>query len=71
MIEELNKQRIEKEGNAPIHPNERLGYGGLTKREFMATHLLSSLIDKYQDSGLASKLAVQFADSLIKELNSN
>ena len=67
-VEKLNEERLRGVGNLPVFPfNDN---GGLTKREYIATQLLASLINTHGDIDLASKTAVKYADSLIKELNS-
>jgi hypothetical protein len=43
-------------------------HGGLTKREYMATHILSQLVDELATKE-AVKEAVEAADLLIEELN--
>lgn len=65
-VEKLNEERLRGVGNLPAFPfNDS---GGLTKREYIATQLLASLINTHGDIDLA-KTAVKYADSLIKELN--
>jgi len=67
-VEKLNEERLRGVGNLPVFPfNDN---SGLTKREYIATQLLASLINTHGDIDLASKTAVKYADSLIKELNS-
>lgn len=41
----------------------------ITKREFMATHLMSGLVADPGSSDFAAKTAVEFTDKLIAELN--
>jgi len=47
---------------------------GMNKREYMATHILTGLIAKYNlkepaDQQIVSQMAVELADSLIEQLN--
>lgn len=49
---------------------------GLTKREYIATRAMQSLILKWHDSGrthseITAKQAVEYAEKLINELNSS
>lgn len=57
--------------NVPAFPIA--GYGGLTKREFMATMALQGIISTWPSeiapTNSFAKIAVAQADSLIKELS--
>jgi hypothetical protein len=58
-------------GNEPAFPSEdnTRYYHGLTKREYMATQLMSGYISEGYPMGEASKLAVQASDLLLIKLN--
>ncbi len=62
-------------GNRPAFPNNPSSTGGMTKREYMATHLLSGMLAdpamKFktdEDFSLAACGAVSLADALLVEL---
>lgn len=62
-------------GDAAAFPGKSYGAdsainGGLTKREYMATHLLAALlVDEKLMTDVAVEEAVQLADRLMEKLN--
>ena len=59
-------------GDDYTYPHNVGGVGGLTKREFMATHILTGLVVTYQGQPTYDQdviTAVQLADALINQLN--
>lgn len=55
----------------PAFPNAKLlsAYPGLTKREYIATHILAGLVvDCDTNPVLNAELAIQHADALLKAL---
>lgn len=72
-IYELNKQSSIDNANSPAYPHKLDVYGfkGLTKREYVATKVLSGLLaeGKYIDENVVEK-AIELTDSLLIGLSS-
>ena len=71
--DKLNLEAAKDNGNALAFPNKD-AWGhyhlGLSKREFIATQIMSSLLSKH-DTITAVKLSVEAVDLLLVELNKN
>ena len=67
----LNKEQALENGNDSTFPNKD-AYGflhyGLTKREYMATQIMSGLLNKH-DTNTAVQIAIGAVDKLLIELN--
>ena len=68
---EMNEERALENGNAIAYPLDT-GYThhrGLTKREYMATQLMSGLLSNGHDINTAATHAVNATDILLIQLN--
>ena len=72
--DKLNLEAAKDNGNDSAFPNKD-AYGffhyGLTKREYMATQLMSGLLSHGHDTRTAVEYSVKAVDLLLVELNKN